>query len=299
MHWFTLLAGAPVRFPNLDVRGWEGALVTSALSSYRLPRAIRELALDKSGMRYFQRFSHDTAEIYASTPEVLISGGGEWTRPAFRLDRTWNPLLNALIDAINETLDDEAGWAAATLLIPTRSGGDRVEDFIRFVGHSEVEQRRATCVAPDFACGLQMMIPDAYRACGVSGAGADEWIFIDANCPSLNQGFYAAIHQGPVQFVEIASASTMSVADFEREVRARNAGRSYDERGINEHLTVSSRRIRFTPNPVGRTTIHSIDDSYFDAIPNMNNHGQRVEHAAQRLGALAGIGHDDDRELHG
>lgn len=277
MHVFTLLAGpppAPLTVPERD--SWDGALSAVAMGTYRLPRAIRELALDKSGFSYFQRFSHDTAEVYASSPEVLISAGGEWAPPAFRLPRGIEPILNYAIDAINKKLDEDAGLAAATTLIPTRNG-DRVDQMIRFLGHTDDHQRRSTCVAPDFACGTGMMIPDVYLSCAVHH---DDWYFIDATCSRLNLGFYAAArmvrpygNSGSTdrlqQFgmVEVLSARAMSFVDFQLEFVARNGGRSYVVDGVNEHLTISGRRILFTPNPRnGRDTIHTISDGYFDGM---------------------------------
>lgn len=264
MHWFTLLAGTPTRFPALDVRGWDKALVTIATTKYRLPRAIRELALDKSGFRYFQRFAHDTAEIYASTPDYLISAGGEHTPAAFSVPHTWNPLVNAIADALNSQAGEE-GIAAYTTLIPT-GGPQHLEQLIHFRGHSETNRRKSTCEAPDFACGLQLVIPNRYLGCGVRDG---HWMFIDASCAALGESFYAAIYDdGAVQFMEVSPASAMPFEAFRSEVHAANDGRGYDVRGVNEHQTVSGNRILFTPDPGdSRPTIHAIGDRYFDAIP--------------------------------
>jgi hypothetical protein len=93
-------------------------------------------------------------ELYASSPEFLISAGG-----VFREGR-----------------GSEQGWALPTILMPTADGADWNE-LIQISGSTEPKIQANTCVAPGFACGLNPWVPDAVPQACIKRSG--NWRFIN------------------------------------------------------------------------------------------------------------------------
>lgn len=189
IHMFMLFSGQtdwllPEDIPSQESRALE--LIYAAVSSYRMPTAALEVAVDKS-VPYFQVIHHEGVEIFYSTPAFLLSAGGVNTGPA-----------NLVAFSGNE---NDTGAALPTVLIPSVAVHDRNE-LIRFEGGPNHEGN--TCVAPGFACGLNPVIPTLYDACKVTEG---DWTFINsAACPlpfnpagaggAANPGpyFYAAVY---------------------------------------------------------------------------------------------------------
>ncbi len=255
-HRFLLLAGPPPRLAEVEPTNhapWGGRdlMQLAAVGTYRVPDLILDLVVNDAHKSYYQRFHHDGVELYASTPQFLISAGGIWMESVHGHDE-WNG-------------DADAGWALPTTLMPTAGGIDRAE-FIRIDGARGDHARRNTGVAPGFACGLNPEIPKAYKSCSHPEG---RWTFVDASGRSdsaRSYGFYAAVYQelcttdlgvavagvgGTFGFFEVAAADGLSFEDFRRRVREQNGSRTYSAEGENEYVTVSGQHIRFTPIPSG------------------------------------------------
>lgn len=220
---------------------------------YRVPDMILDMVIGKSQIHtYFQRFRHEGVEIYASSPEFLISAGG-----IFREGR-----------------GEEQGWALPTMLMPTADGADRNE-FIQISGSTEPKFRVNTCVAPGFACGLNPWVPDAVPRTCIKHSG--KWRFINFATqwnptPGCDRpyGFYVAVYSAPCmtsmcsdaagdsdspQFglFEAAKASEGYLFDqFISDVLAKNedASKSWDSERANAYETVKGTKLIFTPNRV-------------------------------------------------
>ena len=178
-------------------------------SRYALPDPIIDLMVHKNDHAYWQRIRHEGVEVYAATPDYLISGGGRW-EPSENRDEL-------RLFGVNTTLSgpDTKGQALPIVLIPTFGADDR-NGLIRLDGHSDDKKRLSTCVAPNFACGLNPVIPHRWidrfqvapRPCSIDVAGIvrDEWVRLGADggvlgCP-VNQEHDATEGSGRVQDFE-------------------------------------------------------------------------------------------------
>lgn len=159
-----------------QVRPWDWAIasngeyaVMEVLSDYRLPPSIHDLFVNDLHRRFFQilhRFPQDNigvtgrncnnSEIYAGSPSYLITAGGS---PAtYAVDPHWAGIV----------FTDEAqqlGVAVTTSFMPTglSAGHDTqnyARDLIQFSSFSSGDSMGFNYgVAPDFACGHQVHLP--------------------------------------------------------------------------------------------------------------------------------------------
>lgn len=267
--------------------GWTD-MQMAAISSYRLPTPVADFMFDATNRSYFERIHHYGVEIYSSTPEYLISAGGYYTHSPY------------LVAGIGKHDDD--GPVVPTTLMPT--GSDRsVQDLIRIDGfNKEVDlgsdRRLNTCVAPDFACGVSLRIPDAYftkLGCmnqKVAADGQGLWVFIDAatvdptraiDCTngSRTGRFMVAAYLFGGRFgdnrgfFEAHAADGMTFDAFQAAVLAKNFNRTFqfDTMTPNSYTTLSGRTIQFVvPFPgdgdKSAWTITSTGDAALDGLGN-------------------------------
>jgi hypothetical protein len=166
------------------------AMVIPAVSRYRPPPLLAEMiqfdelpsSREDSGCEsYLQRYHHDGEEIYYCERSFLITAGGVETDAA------------NTVYGIGRAAD--TGVALPTTLMAHGHGVNWQNDFIRFDGDDDNSPN--LCVDRDFACGLNLRIPDAYRdpACYES---LNYWRFIDATkCPGVRAEFYVAVVEKP------------------------------------------------------------------------------------------------------
>ena len=166
-------------------------------SSYRIPDLILDSILNPNHRLFYQGIHHYADEQYAGSPSYLISAGGHYASPAYTI--------------LGQGSSDDIGMALPTTVMPTGFSLSR-KDLIRFEGSSDDTHRSNLCVAPDFACGINVRLPDwvagLTQPCKyVTGS----WTFIDftANCRrpfsgnAAPEGFFAAVYQRPYQIVQI------------------------------------------------------------------------------------------------
>jgi hypothetical protein len=141
-----------------------------ALSDYRLPPSIHDLFVNDLHRRFFQRLHRtvqgdvevtghnaDNMEIYAGSPSYLITAGG---KPA---DYAINPRVGGIVFG---DVKQQLGVAVTTSFMPTGlSAGintqNNASDLIQFSSFSdEVSTAANYGVAPDFACGHRVHLPE-------------------------------------------------------------------------------------------------------------------------------------------
>jgi hypothetical protein len=200
---FALLAG---NYHFYERYGWQvpyGSrfMFNAALSEYRPDDAVLDLVIDKTHNRYYQKLHHDNVEVYASSDSFLISAGGVFARH-FQFGS-----------------EEQHGWARPTVIIPTRDTSVDPRAWLRIEGATTKRRRNNTCVAPGFACGLNVRIPDHIPANCREQHGS--FTFLDLTGPrcSVNQGFYAAVYRRPCD-----SARCRSAADNFGFIEARESG---------------------------------------------------------------------------
>jgi uncharacterized protein YodC (DUF2158 family) len=205
--------------------GTETDLQAMAVSLYRPPALIMDLIMNQGDRSFFERYKHNGVEIYSGEPEFLISGGGIWT--------------DAYISLLGEHDPDDEGLALPTVLIPTQmlapdqqglpNAFTDTSNFVRIEGPGEPCEdpcsyqnpngnRVMTCVARDFACGVNPVIPALYlqdRDCWhpanqvIDGKIIGSWTFLDresAACVgSAGAGYYVAVYTALMDPVSVCT----------------------------------------------------------------------------------------------
>ena len=241
-----------------------GDVVVDALSDYRLPPSIHDLFVNDSHRRFYQRLHRtvrddetevgghrnaDNMEINAGSPSYLITAGGA---PATYAIDPHDPVFNLP----RGEYEQQRGVAVTTTFMPTTfdlkiinayaliqfsSFSDSTDPFTRLSGAWNYG------VAPDFACGHQIHLPDwVIRLRGTPRymyVPERNFTFIDCgtplsfapiNKPTDRPGFFLAIYQEN-GFALLEAFDTwgkwlyrdhMTFADFQADVLKRTNGLS-------------------------------------------------------------------------
>jgi Jacalin-like lectin domain len=272
------------KLPRGQMAGPAFAL-NAAVGKYRIPDIIKDLAIkNENANRYFVG-KHDAVEIYSSSPNALISAGGNGVsgkvpdvsiankvilKKGSEVSTRLPPVLKAL--GI-KYLEKERGWSRPTIVIPTKETSNSLNDMLRFNGNrtfvsssspSDTEIANAEagskgenlCVAEGFACGLQLKLGKVASCENVTGSISGMTFY---NC-SANYGLYYGVYTQPCTanncgakadnygFVEVAEASKLSFSDFKSKVEASNTS-AFAPSGIQTYKTSSGKTIRFEIAP--------------------------------------------------
>jgi hypothetical protein len=200
-----------------EVRPWDWAIasngeyaVMEVLSDYRLPPSIHDLFVNDLHRRFFQRLQRfpqdnvgvtgrncNNSEIYAGSPSYLITAGGS---PAtYAVD----PHFAGIV------LGDQAqqlGVAVTTSFMSTglSAGPDTqncATDLIQFSSFSDGHSVGFNYgVAPDFACGHQVHLPDWFKGAIIqdpmnTDKQAGKFVFVNKGRTPDRPGFYLALFQ--------------------------------------------------------------------------------------------------------
>jgi hypothetical protein len=218
--------------------------------SYRLPDVVGEKIFATDDNAHFERFAYDGLELYARRPEFLISAGGIYTKI-----QKWIPF---------EMPND--GYVMPTTLIPGAGLETDAHQLIRIEGHQNRTRRTNTCVAPDFACGLNPVVPSSLPAACVRKDGP--WTFVNYTAPDcpLDYGFYAAVYSAPCDsqacrkgagsygFFEATPARGLGFEDFVSSTLVRNGSMQYSSLGAHHYVTTAGRDIEFEVMPPNSRT---------------------------------------------
>ena len=194
-----------------------------------LSDVVLDLILSEDNTSYSQRYQYDgNEEVYASTPNYLISAAGRFHKYE-KCPETTLPFISEC------TTDQQHGFATKTMVIPSKSMATNVDGFLHFQGHPIVERRNNTCVGKDFLCGLAPTIPEAYSSCPKLEKG--NWIFYDLNSSDgeCKLGFFAGIRKEPCSggcpngveyfgIMHLLSSPEVTLNDFAEKVSSANSG---------------------------------------------------------------------------
>jgi hypothetical protein len=277
--FYSLLAG------NTAVwNGHAGAanyeMVHAGLRDYRIPSSVLDIFVNAAHRRFYQRFHHDAYtmpgntgqyadEIYAASPNYLISAGG-------------NPTYFSAVVMIGGGTNDggsaDLGVALPTTFLPTAytSGFNlSLASLIQLgtVG-TDITVTRNAGVAPDFACGDLTYLPSEYTSGFVDIPTSPGWMrhFYDASAA----GYFLAISglnfspgQGgsapgfmDASFLEAFDTSLHPGVTFEAfvaAVKAKTASTAYQFPGENTYETFSGQRILFRLSHGGCDIISTSD----------------------------------------
>jgi hypothetical protein len=219
---YESLAASPGRDSSIwSIRESGEDQVVDVLSDYRIPRLIHDLFVNDSHRRFYQRLHRfvrgdesenrncDNMEIYAGSPSYLISAGG--TPATYAI----NPYFVGIAVGDNA---QQIGVAVTTSFMPTKrinsDCGDptRASDLIQFSRFSDdfdhdnegFPETKNYGVAPDFACGYGIHLPDWVRASADPPfSAAPGFHFVNRGSDEFSPGFFLAIYQeGEYAFLE-------------------------------------------------------------------------------------------------
>ena len=265
---YALLAGNYDFFSRLErpYQPVSGTLtmLTASIGTYRVPDSILDLLIRQDHNTYFQRYRHAGVELYYASPRFKISAGGVFVR--FGLD----------LGVINIDVPVMDGWAFPTTIIPSIEPTTKRSELIRIEGHADPKKRSNLCVAPGFACGLNVVVPaDLPDGCRQREG---PWTFVDFTSPVCprRHGFFAAVYSAPCDgklcsaaaknfgFVEAHDPREgETFADFTKGVLGRNGASAYGSEKENLYVTTAGDSIGFVPvreNPLewGITRINGV-----------------------------------------
>ena len=180
----SILAGNYKHFTQgskpFEIKYAKHLALLAATSRYRLPSTIATLILEPSFNDYLQIFRHKNYERYYNSKSFRISGGG-WYQKTRELGK----------DVITE--------AQPLVIFPHKSKEIDYRKFIHFLGKKDPTQRENHCITKNFACGIDLVIPDTIaESCKSKVEGLDGWEFFNfstTQCPT-KWGFYAAVYTG-------------------------------------------------------------------------------------------------------
>jgi hypothetical protein len=231
----------------------------AVISAYRVPEPILDVMLKPGHRIFYQGLHHYADEIYAASPSLLLSGGGHYATFAYTFLGTGK--------------HDDIGMALPTTVMPKGFFLSR-NDLIRFEGKSDDAQRSNMCVAPEFACGIAPVLPDAMSSALRPGCVATNgpWTFINftSACRSSQDnapaGFYAALYQrsdtaldgerlssGFVEVFDTQVNPAVTFDEFRTHVLDVNGTRRYQTFARNNvYVTITGREISFELAPDSR-----------------------------------------------
>ncbi len=170
---------------------WE--MQWGSLSDYRVPDSILDLMIERHHRVFSQRFHHYADEAYASSLSYLIASGGHYATFAYKAAGITGK-------------HDDIGLAVPTTFMPSGQLTTR-DNMIRFEGVKDDDKRSNMGVAPDFACGINLVIPAVYQpaAVGVDDHGqhkagnlkTEPWTFIDQSTGQIGR-YYTAPPPGGI-----------------------------------------------------------------------------------------------------
>jgi hypothetical protein len=181
-----------------------GDAVVEVLSDYRLPPSIHDLFVNDLHRRFFQRLHRvsqddpevtgrncDNMEIYASSPSYLITAGGS---PA---DYAIDPRFLGKVVGDQE---QQLGVAVTTSFMPTTrpnldcGNPSQASDLIQFSNFSDQPGTLFNYgVAPDFACGHSVHLPEWCREAINPNESRGKFAFVDRGGAAGRPGFYLAL----------------------------------------------------------------------------------------------------------
>jgi hypothetical protein len=240
-------------------------MVSAAATRYAPPKPVLDLMVNPGHRSFYQRFRHHGAEVYSSEPDFLITAGGV-------------PALTAYtVRGFGKA--DDIGVVQPTFLMPTGQFR-RLDQMISFPARANP---RGMCVAPGFACGFNVTVPDLYRRapvpntpepCWISSGGTTFIDFASRQCkdPAHREfGFYAVVvtvvapdrrRFGFFEAVPKGKLGGASLNEFASLTGQRNAGRTYGPKQENQYTAWGGNTIRFdirAPNPILSTGIPALD----------------------------------------
>jgi hypothetical protein len=254
----VVLAGQTQLLGGGVVDGGVSNMVYAAVSPYRWPRPVLEVAIERK-RAFEQDIRHDGVEGYYSSPAFTMSLGGI-RRPS-------------ALDLLGFERSVDRGVAMPTVIIPT-TAGHFMTDLFAMNGNGFRDKRTDNlCGWQGFICGIQPTLSSAYSQCTigtVTSSGPDYFFINSAACAAGGSGphFYLAFKRGYcddtfcehgrqyglMEIVEASAAQPAPDAAFQAFQATRRSALEAavpDANGFGTYVNTSGQSIRFVVNDGG------------------------------------------------
>ena len=179
--------------------GAANIMISEATSFYVPSCAVLDAAI-QSFVPESEFIHHEGYEVYSRGRGYLITAGGVETEAVNTVKD-----LGPLGDALNHR-DDHGAAFPTTLMLNNSAFNTTLDSFIRIEGKKDKPGPNESfegnlCVIGNFACGINLVVPNAINNCLVADAGTPpQWEFLDVkSCPA----FGADPDKRPFVFVAI------------------------------------------------------------------------------------------------
>jgi len=285
--FYALLAGNTATFYGTLVSNFSWEMVHAGLSDYRIPPSILDLFVNDSHRRFYQYLHHGAGngefgdELYAGSPSYLITAGGHPTGFCNRANiqagaEVILAALSAYFGGVPEVVLElflqnvlngdsaDLGSAMPTSFMPANA--HFLSDTIQLGEYTTDEARVHMGVAPDFACGDNIYLPDWVKN-APSQVTVGNWTFVNEGGEAGQRGFYLAIYTvdngsgGRAGLIEAYDTwlhpmypSAPTFAQFYQAVLAANAANTFQfgNNQLNTYVTQSGTTIQYTVSPLSQ-----------------------------------------------
>ena len=229
--------------------------VKYALGTYRLNDNVLDLIMNdkEEGREFFQLYHHLGYELYTGNSKYVLNAGGKF------------------INQFDLGTGKTDAWAVPISILPTDAGLDKTQ-LIRIIGDKRHNKRANMCVTRDFACGLNVTLPDNIPNECLENFG--NWTFINFDSPKcpLSYGFYVAVFKKPCDsircrlgadnygFFETKLSSKMSYAEFRDAVLKNNKNKNFKSSHWATYKNSQNENIKFLINPILKNQYPIKDD---------------------------------------
>ena len=210
----------------------------AATDKYEIPDMILDLFYDQN-VSYFQSIRARDIEIYHNSPSFLLTAGGRYRKQFGYFTR------------------ENDAWAMPTTIIPANSTIN-VKDVFAINGEKHFSKKNNLCVAPGFACGMNLSVPRNIPASCIQVSG--KWKFYDLKNCELKQDIFVATYEDGAHTLLEVRETDIAFKDFKDSILRSNP-ESFEPKKDNQYTTSDGRAIVFTWKPKNLDTypIKSID----------------------------------------
>jgi hypothetical protein len=235
-------------------------LLGLALGDYRPDDLVLDLIMNANNPQreFMQLYHHLGYEMYFGHEKYLLNAGGKFINQ---------------IDAGTGKID---AWAVPISILPSVGGVNKAQ-LIRIIGDTRDNKKANMCVTKNFACGLNIIIPDEIPETCMEKM--DHWTFLNFSkdsCPK-KYGFFVAIYSKSCDslrcklggnnfgFFEIQTPEKMNYETFKKKVVDHNSLSKYSSKKWGAYINSHGEKIKFHVNP-WKKNIYPIEDERFPFI---------------------------------
>jgi hypothetical protein len=243
---------------SIRPEGHDGMM--EGLGDYRLPSSVHDLFVNDRNRRFYQVLHRtkqddvesgqnaDNREIYAGSPSYLITAGGSPAGEAI------NTSLASIISPSKKRKQQGVAMTTSFMSTGQSAGPDTqnyARDLIQFSSFAEDGPVENYGVAPDFACGHRVRLPEWCSTAIKPAENLGNFSFVNKDNGKDMPGFFLAIYQEPGNlFTAMEAHDTwlhpgLDWNEFRNGVSNRNKGLRLTNHSESQFVTTNGNILRF------------------------------------------------------